>query len=311
MNLPKNIKIGTRDSTLALYQAEEVRKKISHLYPEIENIELVKIKTTGDKFLQEDISAIGGKVIFTKEIEDALLENIIDIAVHSAKDLATIIPQGLEISGYLPREEVGDVLISHKYNSLKDLPKKARLGTSAIRRKAAIKHHFPEFKIISYRGNINSRINRIAENNLDGIILAQSGVKRIGKESIISEIINKNIILPSAGQGAIAIQIRDNDNIIKDIIKRINCKNTEFTVSIERQLMLGIDGDCKTPFGCLVEILDEQNISIRMQIIHPSGSLEYRDKRICKKENIDTHIIEMIKAAKINAKEILDAIKNE
>ncbi len=309
----KNIKIGTRKSPLALYQAEKVKEELLQKNNDLteKNIEIVKFITSGDKFLVADISKIGGKEIFTKEIELALLNNEIDIAVHSAKDVPAILNKNLEIAGYLKRASCNDAFISQKYQKLADLEKGSVLGTSSIRRKSAILQKYPHLNIINIRGSVGTRIEKMKKDNLAGIILAEIGVIRLKLEYNIKEILPHNLLLPSAGQGAIALETRKTDSDILPYIKNINCLKTEISVNLEREFMKDIDGSCKTPIGVLVSCIDNEFLQIQAEIIHPKKLEKHKKEKICKLADAKNVILAMSKELQKEAKEVFKFIAKD
>jgi hydroxymethylbilane synthase len=215
--MKKEIKIGSRGSALALWQANWVRDSLLKNCPEL-TVTIVKITTSGDRFLDAPLSTVGGKGLFTKEIEEALLDHRVDIAVHSMKDVPAVLPEGLSIDVITEREDPRDVLISKGNLALRDLPQGARVGTSSLRRQAQLLRFRPDLKIAPLRGNVGTRINKLKNNAFDAIVLAAAGVKRLQWEYTISEYIEPEICLPAIGQGALGLEIRTNDKKIFCII---------------------------------------------------------------------------------------------
>lgn len=246
----KEVIIGTRASKLALTQTYIVIEKLREFYPEID-FKIKKIKTIGDKILDKTLNKIGGKGLFVKEIEIELLKKEIDIAVHSMKDVPSKFPEGLEISAITKREDPRDVLIAKGNMFLKDLRKGARIGTSSLRRGAQIKALRSDLQVEPIRGNIQTRIKKIEELNLDGVILAAAGIKRMGEEMAkeITQYFSHGEIVPAVGQGALGIETRANDKFIKDMVMKINDVETEYCVKAERILMKELDGGCHVPIG--------------------------------------------------------------
>lgn len=240
--------IGTRGSALALWQAHFVRDVLKKKFPSL-LIELKIIKTTGDKILDAPLSKIGDKGLFTKEIENALLDGRIDVAVHSLKDVPTHIPVGLRIAAVAKREDVRDVLISSKWKSLDELPERATIATGSLRRKAQLLHHRPDLRIVDIRGNLQTRFARYEESNWDGMMLAYAGVKRLGLEKHIAQIIPTELILPAVGQGALGIEIRSDDDRTLRFIKILNHPATETCTRAERSLLRTLEGGCQIPIG--------------------------------------------------------------
>lgn len=241
------IKIGTRGSKLAFYQAEVVRCKLKELLPLLE-FEFVKIRTKGDMIRRQAIGTIGPG-IFTREIEEALLENRIDLAVHSAKDLATELPQGLEIGAVLNREDPRDCLVAREGRTLEQLKQGARIGTSSLRRRAQLKKLRPDLEICEMRGNVDTRLKKIEEGQFDGLVIAHAGLKRLGLANFVTEVFEEDMFLPQAGQGAIAVEIRSGDLEIEELTKPLNHAPTFARVLAERSFLHRLEGGCQIPVG--------------------------------------------------------------
>ncbi len=244
----KRIKIGTRGSTLALWQANWVKSALKAAYPDLA-VELVPIKTKGDKILDVPLAKVGGKGLFVKEIEDALLEGRIDLAVHSMKDMPSEIPKGLCIGAIPERESPNDVLIAKKGELLSALRPGAIIGTSSLRRAAQLKYVRPDIEILPLRGNLDTRIRKLETENMDAIVLAAAGVKRLGLESRITEYMDENIMLPAVGQGALCIEIRKSDPEIERIVNPLNHRETEAVVKGERAFLHRLEGGCQIPIA--------------------------------------------------------------
>ena len=244
----KTIKIGTRGSKLALWQANWVKSALNAGNSSIA-VELVPIKTRGDKILDVPLAKVGGKGLFVKEIEDALLNGRIDLAVHSMKDMPSEIPDGLCVGAIPEREIPQDVLISKKGLLLHDLMPGARIGTSSLRRSAQLLHARPDLVILPLRGNIDTRLKKLETENLDAIILAAAGVKRLGLENRITEYMDENVMLPAVGQGALCIEIRQNDPEIEPIITSLNHQETWTVVMGERAFLNRLEGGCQVPIA--------------------------------------------------------------
>lgn len=241
------IKIGTRGSKLALCQAELVKSKLVQLHPALE-IELVKIKTTGDVIHDRSIEDLGPG-IFTREIEKALLDRQIDLAVHSAKDMASRLPQGLEIGAALKREDSSDCLVSRGQKKLRDLPKGAKIATSSLRRRAQLRKLRQDLKICNIRGNVDTRIRKIQNGEYDGMVIALAGLKRLRLEEHVSEIFSPEDFLPQAGQGTLAIEIREDDSKIRKLIEPLNDQETMTALLAERGFLRELEGGCQVPAG--------------------------------------------------------------
>lgn len=251
----KQIRIGTRASALALWQAEWVKSELEKKYPGT-SVTLTKIKTTGDKILDVPLAKVGGKGLFVKEIEEAMLENEIDIAVHSMKDVPTFFPDGLHLSCITKREDPRDALLTRNKVKFKDLPKGANVGTSSLRRQAQLMHVRPDFVIHQLRGNVDTRLRKLKEGQYDAIILAAAGVKRLGLAENVSEYIDPEISLPAIGQGALGIECRVDDRELNDMIAFFNHADTRTCVTGERALLRRLEGGCQVPIACYGEMKD-------------------------------------------------------
>ena len=271
---PKKIRIATRKSPLALWQAQMVGQQIKKIDETIE-IELIKITTSGDKILDKPLYDIGGKSLFLKELEIALLEGNCDIAVHSMKDMPATIHQDLKISAILEREDFRDVLISNKYKSLNDFEKGSSIGTSSIRRICNLKHSFKKIEIQNVRGNIDTRINKVKNNEIDGIIVAAAGVLRLGLKKHIAEFMDEREWLPAIGQGAIGIETKKNNFVINNLVEELNDKETSICVNAEREVSRYFQANCNTPLAALAKISGN---TIRLNAM--IGSLDGQQK-IC------------------------------
>ena len=240
--------IGTRASKLALWQAEYVKRRLEEKYPEL-TVALKKMTTKGDQILDAPLAKIGGKGLFTKELEDAMLEGEVDIAVHSLKDMPTEVPSGLIISAITKRFDVGDAIVSSKYEALADLPKGAKVGTSSLRRKAQLLHERPDLDIHDLRGNVGTRLDKLESENFDAVILAVAGLKRLGFGDRITEVIGQKIMLPAVGQGALAIETREDDKAVRARIDFLNDPSTVTAAKAERAFLSRVQGGCQVPVG--------------------------------------------------------------
>lgn len=240
------VNIGTRGSKLALWQAHWVKSEILKNDPSIQ-VEITIIKTKGDIILDVPLAKVGGKGLFVKEIEEALLSGKIDLAVHSMKDMPAVIPPGLTIGAVPLRENPLDVFISTNNVNLSDLPQGARVGTSSLRRSSQIKHARPDLKIISLRGNIDTRLRKLDSGEFDAIILAAAGVLRLEYEHRITQFLDREVLLPAVGQGALCIEIRENDERVNAIIAPLNHGETRKIVSGERAFLHRLEGSCQVP----------------------------------------------------------------
>lgn len=273
----KKLKLGTRGSNLALWQAfyvAELLKAKSNL-----EVEIVVIKTKGDKILDVALSKIGDKGLFTKEIENQLLDYEIDIAVHSLKDLPSVITEGLTIGAVLNRENPNDVLIAKDGLTIDELPSRAKIGTSSLRRIAQLKAYRPDIITVDIRGNIETRIRKMQEEGLDGIILAYSGVKRLNLDHLISEVIDNEVLLPAVGQGAIAIEIRENDSQIEEVMALINDEETYLTTKAERAFLRTLEGGCQVPIAAYA-YLEEDKLNISGLVASLDGKVVYKSSLV-------------------------------
>ena len=286
------IVIGSRGSKLALIQANWVKSQLEKANKEIE-ITIEIIKTTGDKITDVPLSKIGSIGLFTKELEDALLDKKVDLVVHSAKDMATDIPEGLEIGAVTKREDPHDALISKNNVSLKDLPQNAKLGTSSLRRRSQALACRPDLEIVDLRGNLDTRLKKLETGDLDAILVAMAGLTRLGFADKASEIIPYDIMLPAVGQGALCIEIRENDEQIKNIIKVLIHFDTRFEVMAERILLHRLQGGCQIPVGAHAEIIFPVNLKMEAVVCSLDGTTIIRDSVEGKVDDFSTMGIEL------------------
>ncbi len=267
--------IATRGSTLALWQANWVREKINEQHSEI-TVELLTVKTAGDLNQHQPLSEIGGKGLFVKDLEKALLEGRADIAVHSMKDVTGILPEGLEISVIAERDDPRDAWICPKYESIENLPKGATVGTSSLRRSAFLKHHRPDIEVRSLRGNVTTRLGKLDRGEVDAIILAVSGLKRINLENRINKIFPIKWMLPAIGQGAIGIETRTGDHSTLSLVEHINDPVTYSCLLAERSLLLELEGNCQIPLAAYC-ISKSENLHLKSALCDPEGKslIEY------------------------------------
>ena len=244
------LKIGTRGSKLALAQAHETRRRLAEAHGlDPADIEIVVIITTGDRERDRPLSEIGGKGLFTKEIEEALLAGGIDLAVHSMKDMPTRLPTGLAMAAYLPREDARDAFLSPLAASVKDLPHGARMGTSSVRRAAQLKHLRPDVVIMPFRGNVDTRLKKLDDGLVDATFLAAAGLNRLGLAERITSLVPVDDMLPAVAQGAIGLEIREGDAATRKLLQAINHGPTESAVNCERAFLTVLDGSCRTPIA--------------------------------------------------------------
>ena len=271
----KVIRIGTRGSPLALWQAEWVRSQILVLHPDYK-VELIKIKTTGDRITDVPLAQVGGKALFVKEIEVALIEGGIDLAVHSMKDMPAEIPSGLCIGAVPKRENPLDVLISRNTHSFEGLPKGARLGSSSLRRGAQVRHVRPDIAVLPLRGNLDTRIRKLETEGLDAIIVAAAGVKRLGLEDRITEYLSEAIMLPAVGQGALAIEMREDDSFVQRLVFPLDHRETRLAVKSERALLARLEGGCQVPIAAKAEVIEDQ-LHMTGLVAEVDGSVLFRE----------------------------------
>lgn len=279
----KPVIIGTRGSPLALAQAYETKKRLGEAFPnelsEEGAVEIKIIKTTGDMILDKALSEIGGKGLFTKELDVALLSKEVDICVHSMKDVPTWLPEGTILPCNLPREDTRDVFISNKAERLEDLPDGSVIGSASLRRQAQIMAKNPTLKVVNFRGNVQSRLRKLGENVVDATLLARAGLNRMDMEECITQTLEWDQMLPAVAQGAIGIQCRTEDSRSRRFIDALNCKNTKICVDTERAFLATLDGNCKTPIAGQAKIVDDK-IHFKGLLAMPDGTLCYETERI-------------------------------
>lgn len=267
--------IGTRGSKLALWQANFISSEIKkHFQGEVV---LKIIKTTGDKILDSPLAKIGDKGLFVKEIESALLEEEVDLAVHSMKDMPTEVPEGLMLTGASKRENPRDAFISTKYNTLSEVSENGIIATSSLRRKAQVLYARPDLTIVDIRGNVDTRVRKLQEGAADGLIMAVAGLKRLGLEGNIKEIISTETMLPAVGQGCVAIEAREDDTEVNEIIGYISCKEDFTAVKSERALMKRLEGGCQIPVGALATI-NGDSLRLEAMVASIDGKRLIRDE---------------------------------
>jgi hydroxymethylbilane synthase len=268
------IRIATRKSPLALWQAEHVAQRLSAAFPGLAT-ELVTMVTRGDKLLDAPLAKVGGKGLFVKELEQGLLDGVADIAVHSMKDVPVEFPEGLGLAAILKREDPRDALVSSRYASFQALPPHARIGTSSLRRQCQIMERFPACEIASLRGNVNTRLAKLDAGEFDAIVLAAAGLKRLGFDERITEILSPEISLPAMGQGAIGIEARVNDEHIGEFLRCLHDTETALRVTAERAMNERLQGGCQVPIAGFAE-LDGDRLRLRGLVGSPDGRLMVR-----------------------------------
>ena len=268
--------IGTRGSPLALAQANEVKEKIINLNNlDPEKIDIKIIKTSGDKFLNTSLSKIGGKGLFTKEIQQALFDKEIDMAVHSMKDVETILPEELYISTILPREDITDSFISQKYRSIMDLPHGAIVGTSSLRRKAQLLNKRNDLKVVEFRGNVQKRLGKLKDGVAEATFLATAGLKRLGLNDLVNSI-SVDDMLPAVAQGAIGIEHR-REEFIEELVKPLNDDLSSMQIRAERAFLRELDGSCRTPIAAMA-LKSKNRVNLTGEIVRPDGSEKISNK---------------------------------
>jgi hydroxymethylbilane synthase len=266
------LRIGTRGSPLALWQAHEVQARLAAAHGVApEAIAITVIKTSGDIIQDRPLSEVGGKGLFTKEIEQALSDGRIDLAVHSSKDMPTVLPDGLMLAACLPREDVRDAFISRKAATLAALPRGAVVGTASLRRQAMVKRLRPDLQVVSFRGNVETRLKKLADGVVDATLLALAGLKRLGRADAATSILDVDAFPPAVGQGAIGIETRADDRRTRDLVARIGDADTLSALTTERAFLEVLDGSCRTPIAGHARV-DGGTVTFRGLILRPDGS---------------------------------------
>jgi len=273
------LRLGTRGSPLALAQAGMVRAALAaaHGY-DPERIEIVVIRTTGDRIQDRPLADAGGKGLFTKEIEEALASGAIDLAVHSSKDMPTVLPDGLVLTAFLPREDVRDALISRKANAISALASGATVGTASLRRQALVKRLRPDLKVVPLRGNVETRLRRIDEGVCDATLLALAGLKRLGLTSAAAGVLELDEFPPAVGQGAVGIEVRADDHRTRGLLEPVNHVATATALAAERAFLAMLDGSCRTPIAGHATV-DADALRFRGMILKPDGSEWFETSR--------------------------------
>lgn len=283
-NLPtpaQPLKIGTRGSPLALAQAHETRERLAQSFDlPFEAFTIVVIKTTGDKIIDRPLKEIGGKGLFTREIEADLLSGQIDIAVHSMKDMPTLQPEGLILDTYLPREDVRDAFISPTVSSLADLAAGTVVGTSSLRRRAQLKLRRPDLEVVEFRGNLQTRLMKLEQGVAAATFLAMAGLNRLAMDEVPKTAIETDVMLPAVAQGAIGIERRVDDGRMAEMLSAIHDATTGQRLAAERAFLLKLDGSCETPIAGLAE-LDGGALHLRGEVLRPDGSEAIADAVTC------------------------------
>ncbi len=273
------LKIGTRGSPLALAQAEETRARLmaAHDLPK-DAFEIVVISTSGDRIQDRPLSDAGGKGLFTKEIEEALIARRIDIAVHSSKDMPTVLPDGLELSAFLPREDARDAFVGKQAPSIADMPRGAKIGSSSLRRQALIRRMRPDLDVVMFRGNVQTRLRKLEEGLAGGTILALAGLKRLGLAHVATDLMPLDAFPPAPGQGAIGIESRLGDKQVERMLARIHDTPTGQALACERAFLATLDGSCRTPIAGHA-VIEADRLIFNGLVILPDGT-EAHDVRL-------------------------------
>ncbi len=305
--MKKSIKIGTRASLLAVTQSTWVKKQIELKYPETD-VELVRITTKGDKILDVPLAKVGGKGLFVKEIEDALLDERVDLAVHSMKDVPAKIPDGLIVAIIPPREVAADALVSTKYNNLDELPVAAVIGTSSLRRKAQLSALRPDLVINDLRGNLDTRLKKLDEGQYAAIILAAAGLNRLNMQKRITSLFTMEEMLPAIGQGALGIELRTGDTDLLSSMQFLHDPETAVTVAAERAFLLRLEGGCQVPIGGHA-VLSGDKITLTGLIARVDGSQILREQQSVAVENAEQLGIDLAETLiRQGGKDILDEV---
>lgn len=263
------LRIATRKSLLALWQADYVAKALCRLHPGLQ-VELVRMSTQGDKILDTPLAKVGGKGLFVKELEQGLLRGEVDIAVHSMKDVPVTLPEGLHIAVTCEREDPRDAFVSNRWQQLDSLPQKAKIGTSSLRRQSQVRERRPDFQVLDLRGNVQTRLARLDNGDFDAIILATAGLKRLDLADRIRERLAPEVSLPAIGQGAIGIECRQGDTATEQLIKTLDHVPTRIAIKAERALNERLSGGCQIPIAGYAE-LDDERLRLRALVGQPDG----------------------------------------
>ncbi len=265
-----HLRLGTRKSPLALWQAEHVQARLQSLHPGL-TVELVRITTEGDRILDRSLARVGGKGLFIKELEQALEDGRIDLAVHSLKDMTVTLPPGMRLAAVLEREDPRDAFVSVRYAGLAELPAGARIGTASLRRQCQIRAAYPSLKVEMLRGNVNTRLAKLDAGDYDAILLAGAGLKRLGFAARIRRLLDPGECLPAVGQGAISIESRDRDDEVNHLLSALNHAPTRTCVTAERAMNAALEGGCQVPIGGYA-ILEGDQLFLRGLVGEPDGS---------------------------------------
>ena len=308
MNKQPSLRIATRESPLALWQANFVKDALNQHHPAL-YVELVPMTTRGDQILDSPLAKVGGKGLFVKELEKAMLDGRADIAVHSMKDVPMEFPDGLGLAVICEREDPADAFVSNDYRSLKELPQGARVGTSSFRRQCQLKEQRPDLEILDLRGNVGTRLGKLDSGGYDGIILAAAGLIRLGLDERIRERLSYDLSLPAGGQGAVGIECRNDDLETLNLLYCLHHSQTAARVTAERAVNARLEGGCQVPIASFAE-LEGDSLNLRALVGAIDGSVIYRSERNGSQHDAESLGIEVAEdLLKQGAKAILDAIK--
>ncbi len=280
MSAQPSIVIGTRGSILALAQADELKARLLAAHGDLgaDEVEIRVFRTSGDRIQDKSLRELGGKGLFTKEIEDAMLAGAVQIGVHSAKDLPTELPDGLALTCVLPREDPLDAFISEKHSSFEALPAGAVVGSSSLRRAAQVRHRRPDLQVVEFRGNVDTRLGKLADGRADATFLACAGLNRLGQSDRITEAMAADVMLPAVAQGAIGLETRADDAGTLERLAPLMDRETWHRVTAERAFLAALDGSCRTPIAGLAD-LDGDRLRFRGEILRPDGSARFATER--------------------------------
>ncbi len=274
--MPKPIRVGTRGSALALTQTRWVEGELKARHPGLAT-EIIVIKTSGDKLKDVPLTQVGGKGLFIKEIEEALLAGEVDLAVHSLKDMPAEMPPGCTLGAFPPREDCRDAFISQRYASLGEIPPGGRVGTGSLRRKVQILHHRPDLEVVHLRGNVDTRLRKLDTEGLDAIILAAAGLRRLGLGHIPRGFLAETEMLPAIGQGALGLEVRVDDQEMLDLLRPLNDVPTQVAVTAERAFLARLEGGCLVPVAALGRLMDE-SLTVEALISDLEGRQVFKDR---------------------------------
>lgn len=290
--MQSRLRIGTRGSKLALTQTDMVIAALAkaHGWSADEanaRTEIVPIKTSGDRIQDRPLADVGGKGLFAKELEEALFAGTIDAAVHSLKDLPGVLPEGLILACHLPREDPRDALVAKTVKTLADLPRNAVIGSSSVRRKAMLLNARPDLTVITFRGNVDTRLRKLADGEADATVLALAGLKRLGAEANANHVFSAKEMLPACAQGAIGVEIRETNTRVRDLFAAGNHRETDIAVSLERAFQAALDGSCRTPIAGLAEWRDARTLTFSGCVLSPDGRKRHDVTRTTSPTNAD------------------------